>query len=161
MALAGTPNFDQNQTVPSGVAGDVSRPDVFYETKLFRVFVTRKAMADGHVIIERKQAEPHLYSFTPDDIDEVGYLLKKVSFWVMRLTGASAFTVLMNDGTDDELDDTPDHLQIHIIPRGVGDKRFTHVTHAMHDLTRELEEGTVHQVVAELRDLMQLPQEKE
>lgn len=159
MTVAGTPNFDQKNGAVGDVVAETTHPDVFYETKLFRVRVARRAMSDGHVIIERKEPKPHLYSFSPDDVDEFGYLLKKVSFWVMRLTGATGFTVLMNDGTDDALEDDDAYLRVHIIPRGIGDNRFSHVTHSIKELRRELEDGTVYQVVAELRDLMQLPQD--
>jgi diadenosine tetraphosphate (Ap4A) HIT family hydrolase len=126
-----------------------------YETKLFRVVVARRSLCPGHVIILRKSHDPHLYSFTPDDIDELEYLEKKVSFWVMRLTHASGFTLLMHDGTPEV--GNRDHLEVHIIPRLPGDA-LSGVMQGMHDQKKELDNTAVQHTVAELQQLMQLPQ---
>lgn len=126
-----------------------------YETKLFRVVVVRHSLAMGHVKIVRKSHDPHFYSFSPDDIDDLEYLLKKVSFWVMRLTNSAGFTMLMNDGTQ-EVGPT-DHLEIHIIPRRQNDSAGTMIQQLQTTVT-QLDDATMLQTVTELQRLMQLPQ---
>lgn len=126
-----------------------------YETKLFRVVVARRSLCNGHVMIVRKSHDPHLYSFTPDDIDELEYLLKKVSFWVMRLTHSSGFTMLMHDGTPEVGD--RDHLEVHIIPRHPADE-FSGIAQTIHNQKKELDDAMVRNTVSELQQLMQLPQ---
>lgn len=126
-----------------------------YETKLFRVVVARESVTPGHVIIVRKSHDPHFYSFTPDDIDEMEYLLKKVSFWVMRLTHASGFTMLMHDGTQEV--GVKDHLEMHIIPRLPQDATGA-VMQQIQSQKKSLDNAAILQTVTELQSLMQLPQ---
>jgi len=126
-----------------------------YETKLFRVVVARRSLCPGHVIIVRKSHDPHLFSFSPDDIDELEYLLKKVSFWAMRLTHSSGFTMMMHDGTVEVGE--RDHLEVHIIPRQPQDA-MSQVSQAMQDKKQHLDDSQILQTVTELQSLMQLPQ---
>ncbi len=134
---------------------DTPPVEQLYETKLFRVVVARRSLCNGHVMIVRKSHDPHLYSFTPDDIDELEYLLKKVSFWVMRLTHSAGFTLLMHDGTSEVGD--RDHLEVHIIPRHPTDE-FSAIAQTIHTSKKELDDTTLKQAVVDLQRLMQLPQ---
>lgn len=131
-------------------------PEQIYETKLFRVLVARDALANGHVMIVPKAHDPHFYSFTPDAFDEFGYLVKKVSFWAMRFSNASGFSLLMNDGSTEVA--TQDHLMIHIVPRFQQDLFLTTVSEPLTALQRRLDDATVDKTVKELQNLMQLPQ---
>lgn len=133
-------------------------PEQFYETKLFRVLVARKSLGAGHVVVERKMRHPHFYSMSLDEMEEFSYLIKKVSFWVMRLTMAPGFTLLMNDGTPEVA--TEECLQIHIIPRPAGEERLAEASTELFSKVEELNETDVHRSVSELRDMMQLPQEE-
>lgn len=181
MPFNGQPNFPSSQPAANGdVRRDVARvsagptpsassdvavapvapKEQFYETKLFRVVVSRTPWVKGHVVIERKEGDPHLYSFSTDAMDELGYLLKKVSFWVMRLTGAGGFTMLMHDGTSEVHDGIP--LQVHVLPRGTGGEDFSAMagqSKGNADGRSPLNDAEVQMLVVELRDLMQLPQE--
>lgn len=129
----------------------------FYETKLFRVMLARESLGDGHVIIERKYADPHFYSLSLDEMEEFSYLIKKVSFWVMRLTRSTAFTLIMNDGTPEVSQN--DRLQAHIIPRPPGEHIISEMSTGLFSKRSELNETAVRKHVSELRDMMQLPQE--
>lgn len=151
------PNGTEANTAEEAAAVEIKPLEQFYETKLFRVLVSRKAIVNGHVVIEPKQGHAHLYNFDLDEMEEFGYLLKKVSFWAMRLVGAQGFTVLMHDGTQEV--DLSHPIRIHVLPRVPGDPHFSHITDAMIQETEQLEEGTVLQMVGELQNLMQLPQE--
>ncbi|MBI2411217.1 MAG: HIT domain-containing protein [Candidatus Kerfeldbacteria bacterium] len=131
-------------------------PEQFYETKLFRVIVARETFGDGHVIVIPKRHDPHFYSFTPDDIEEFGYLLKKVTFWAMRLTQAFGFTMLMNDGTPEQAQ--KDHLEIHILPRRPGDMKTAGVAQSVAQQLVTLDDAAVQKTVKDLQSLMQLPQ---
>lgn len=164
--VQGLPAFDVVQAAATGQvhAGesatnsiDAAPVEQFYETKLFRVLVSRKALVNGHVVIEPKAGHAHLYSFDLDEMEEFGYLIKKVSFWAMRLVGAQGFSVMIHDGTPEV--DLMHPLRIHILPRIPGDEHFSPVSATMSEVQQELEEGTVVQMVNELKDLMQLPQQ--
>lgn len=129
-------------------------PEQFYETKLFRVLVARKAFGEGHIVIIPKRHDPHFYGFSLDELEEFGYLVKKASFWAMRLTRAPGFSLVMNDGTPEVQDN--DHLEIHVLPRPIGSQPV-----AGTDATDELADEDIQRIVGELQNLMQLPQEQQ
>ncbi len=158
MTLNGQPKFSSAATSGNDTVASVSSAPVeqFYETKLFRVVVARRALVRGHAIIERKEGDPHLYSFSTDAMDEFGYLLKKVSFWVMRLTGANGFTMFMHDGTSEVHDGMA--LQVHVVPRAADGQDFSGLATKM-NTAEELDSTSIQQLVSELRDMMQLPQD--
>lgn len=129
----------------------------FYETKLFRVLVARKALAEGHIIMVPKRHDPHFYGFSLDELEEFGYLVKKASFWAMRLTRAPGFSLVMNDGTPEVAD--KDHLEIHVLPRPIGAPGFDTIAKAVEEYSSNLADEEVLKIVSELKNLMQLPQE--
>ncbi len=131
-------------------------PEQFYETKLFRVLVARNGIVDGHAVIIPKEHNPHFYSFSPDDIDEFGYLLKKVSFWVMRLTNAPGFTMFVSDGAAEVLQ--MPHMQIHIIPRHTMEPDVQQIAESISLATKVLDDETIKKTVDGLKDLMKMPQ---
>lgn len=131
-------------------------PEQFYETKLFRVLVARNQIAPGQVVIIPKHHDPHFYSFTDEQLEEFGYLIKKVSFWVMRYTRTHGFTVLMNDGTVEVSQES--HLQISVIPRQFADAKFTQIVQTISLNLVALNDEQVQRTVKELTDLMQMPQ---
>jgi diadenosine tetraphosphate (Ap4A) HIT family hydrolase len=131
-------------------------PDQFYETKLFRVLVARNALVPGHVVIMPKKHDPHFYSFDLDELEEFGYLIKKVSFWAMRFTSAAGFTLAMSDGTI-ETESSP-HLQIHVLPRAYSDNKFPDIFVTVAKHTMSLTEADVTKTVSDLKNLMNLPQ---
>lgn len=131
----------------------------FYETKLFRVLIARNALAEGHVVIMTKEHNPHFYTFTTDDIDEFGYLLKKVSFWVMRLTHAPGFSMFVSDGASEVLQNT--HLQIHIIPRQTQEPHLMPLADTISQATKVCDDDSITKMVQEMQGLMQMPQDDE
>ncbi len=128
----------------------------FYETKLFRVLVSRTPATHGHVVIVPKNHDPHFYSFDLDQLEEFGYLIKKVSFIAMRQTNAPGFTLVMSDGTPEV--QVADHLEIHIIPRQQADPQFQKITDVLQAAMQQLDDTAVQTQVSELQNLMQLPQ---
>lgn len=121
-----------------------------YETKLFHVLLSSQPVAEGHVIIQPKAANPHFFSFDMDHLEEYGYLIKKVSFTVMRETRAIGFSLVMNDGTPD----AGERIQTHLIPRKNNDNiAATQTTGAQALSAQELEEKA-----RALKELMQGPQ---
>lgn len=128
----------------------------FYETKLFRVIVSRKNLGDGHVVILPKRHEPHFYAFSLDELEEFGYLVKKVSFWAMRFAKAPGFSLLMNDGTPEAAENA--HLEIHILPRQSGSTAIEAITEVVDSEMKHLGDEEVIRLVNEMKNLMQLPQ---
>lgn len=132
-------------------------PDQFYETKFFRVLVARNALVDGHVVIMPKAHEPHIQSFDLDQFEELSYLLKKVPFYAMRETSATGYTLFMSDGTPEV--SQIDHLQIHVLPRKYSDTGLQPLGDAVAKIAFTLDDATLAKEVAEMKDLMQLPQD--
>ncbi|MFH1426780.1 MAG: HIT domain-containing protein [Candidatus Kerfeldbacteria bacterium] len=137
--------------------GAPTPPEQFYETKLFRVLVSRNAIAAGQVIIVPKHHDPHFYSFNDEQMEEFGYLIKKVSFWAMRYTRTHGFTILMNDGTVEVSQDS--HLMIHIVPRQFADAKFTQIVQQISLVTGQLTDEQIAKAVGDMKGLMQLPQD--
>lgn len=129
----------------------------FYETKLFRVVVSRKPLAKGHVIIIPKNHDPHFYGFDLDQLEEFGYLIKKVSFIAMRQTNAPGFSLVMSDGTPEVANN--DHLEIHIVPRQTQDATFEQVGVVLAASQQEMDDVAIAAHVTDLKNLMQLPQD--
>jgi diadenosine tetraphosphate (Ap4A) HIT family hydrolase len=129
----------------------------FYETKLFRVVVSRKPLTNGHVIIIPKNHDPHFYRFDLDQLEEFGYLIKKVSFIAMRQTNAPGFTLVMSDGAPEVADF--DHLEIHIIPRQAQDTLFQGIGDILKAQAHEMDDAAIAAHVTDLKNLMQLPQD--
>ncbi len=144
---AGCPYCQDAPTPPS---------EQFYETKFFRILVARNALVKGHVVIMPKAHEPHIQSFDLDQFEELSYLLKKVPFFAMRLTGAPGYTLFMSDGTPEV--SAVDHLQMHIVPRKLDDKTLNPIGEAAGKVAFTMEDNDVMSQVKELKDLMQLPQ---
>jgi diadenosine tetraphosphate (Ap4A) HIT family hydrolase len=132
-------------------------PEQFYETKLFRVLVKRNPIVEGHVFIMPKKHDPHFYGFDLDQLEEFSYLIKKVSFIAMRLTHATGFTMLMNDGTVESTDHQ--HLEIDIIPRLNNDAGIAPLLQQQTNSPQEIDDSHIAAIVMQLHDLMQLPQE--
>lgn len=128
----------------------------FYETKLFRVLVARSSVTPGHMILMPKSHNPHFYGLSLDELEEFGYLLKKVSFWAMRQTHAPGFSLVMNDGTPEAAKDN--HLMIHIIPRQFSDQAFTYLSQAVLQVMKPLDDASLEKTVSDMKNLMQLPQ---
>lgn len=128
----------------------------FYETKLFRVLVARSRVSEGQMILIPKSHNPHFYGLSLDELEEFGYLLKKVSFWAMRLTHAPGFSLVMNDGTAEAAQDN--HLKIHIVPRQFAQQEFTYLSQAVTQVTTQLDDAALQKSVIEMQNLMQLPQ---
>lgn len=138
-------------------ANEGSAPvEQFYETKLFRVLVARHPLVDGHVIIQLKRPDPHFYSLTLDELEEFGYLIKKVSFIVMRFARAQGFSVVMSDGAEEVL--ANERLEVHVVPRKEGDSVMGEVASALAAAKDAADDAAVESVVQELKNLMQLPQ---
>lgn len=135
-------------------------PEQFYETKFFRVLIARSALVEGHTVIMPKDHNPHFYTLTLDELEEFGYLMKKVSFWSMRYTRNPSFTAVMSDGTA-EVAQT-DHLQVHILPRSyMNTQQLEKITQAVAEAVTVLDDAQVVNIVKELKNLMQLPQQVE
>ena len=146
--MATTDELERPQTAPV---------EQFYETKLFRVILARKSLAQGHAIIERKLKDPHYYSLTLDELEELSYLTKKVSFWSMRYTMATGFTMMVNDGTPETMES--DALRVHIIPRPPAEVSIAPIMQELLALATELNDADITKQVQELQATMQLPQD--
>lgn len=130
-----------------------------FETKLFRVLVAKHALTRGHVVLVPKEHDPHFYSFDEDQMEEFGYLLKKVSFWAMRYARANGFSTYFSDGTDDMA--LYNHLQIHIMPRVFGDPNWDNVGEALREMVDTLSDEELKTAVNDLAVMFQMPTKEE
>ena len=100
------------------IRGEIPSLKVFEDEAAF-AFLDIGPLAPGHLlIIPRKHAE-RLEQMSPDDVAAVTRHLPRLAKAVLKVTGASAYNVLQNNGKPAQ--QSVGHVHFHIIPRGEGD----------------------------------------
>ena len=120
-----------------------------YEDEHVLAFLDVGPLSEGHVLVIPKERKAYLHELSDDAAAGVGRALPRLSRAVMRATGATAYNVLQNNGT--EAHQVVMHVHFHIIPKkgskglGIGwspgtleDARATELTAAIQrELARE------------------------
>jgi len=91
-----------------------------YQTKLSRIIIDKKPIAPGHCLIISKRHVPSFSYLSPDEVEEVAYLIKKLGLALMRAVRAEGYNVLFNEGV--AAGQTVTHFHIHIIPRQIEER---------------------------------------
>lgn len=86
-----------------------------YQTKLLRVILESNPVAEGHCLIVTKRHVPSYSFLTPDEAEELSYLIKKVSLTLVRACRAEGYNILFNEGA--AAGQTVPHFHLHVIPR--------------------------------------------
>lgn len=90
-----------------------------YEDDLTLAFLDVNPLAPGHTLVVPKEPAETLAELSDDSAAALGRVLPRVCRAVMKLTGATAYNVLQNNGA--EAHQAVMHVHFHVIPR-LGDK---------------------------------------
>jgi histidine triad (HIT) family protein len=90
-----------------------------YEDDHVYAFLDISPQSYGHTLVVPKESIAHLHELSDDASAALGRALPRLCRAVMRATGASAYNVLQNNGS--EAGQAVFHVHFHIIPRVRGD----------------------------------------
>lgn len=86
-----------------------------YEDDHVLAFLDVGPLSEGHTLVIPKERVAHLHELSDEAAAALGRVLPKLCRAVMRATGAHAYNVLQNNGT--EASQVVMHVHFHIIPR--------------------------------------------
>lgn len=89
------------------------------ETPHAIAFLDIAPLAEGHTVVIPRQHAVHLHDLSADAAAEVCRPIGGLAARIMRVTGASGYNVLQNNGRD--AGQAVFHVHFHIIPRRPGD----------------------------------------
>lgn len=103
------------------LAGDIPCHKV-YEDEHVLAFLDIYPLSDGHCLVIPKERKAFLHELSDDSAAALGRVLPRLARAVMAATGAAAYNVLQNNGSDAH--QAILHVHFHIIPkhhdRGLG-----------------------------------------
>ncbi len=89
-----------------------------YEDDHVLAFLDVGPLAHGHTLVIPKERKARLHELSDESAAAVGRVLPRLARAVMEATGASAYNVLQNNGS--EAGQVVMHVHFHIIPRAGG-----------------------------------------
>lgn len=93
-----------------------------YEDAEVLAFLDIGPLSHGHVLVIPKERKAHLHELSDDAAAAIGRALPRICRGVMKATGATAYNVLQNNGS--EAHQVVMHVHFHVIPklggRGLG-----------------------------------------
>lgn len=89
-----------------------------YENDQVLAFLDVAPLAEGHCLVIPKERVAFLHQLSDDAAAALGRVLPRLARAVMAATGASAYNVLQNNGSDAH--QAVFHVHFHIIPRHRG-----------------------------------------
>ena len=90
-----------------------------YEDDHVLAFLDIAPLAPGHTLVIPKERRARLHELSEDQGAAIGRVLPRIARAVLRVTGASDYNVLQNNG--EEAHQAVHHVHFHIIPR-MGDR---------------------------------------
>ena len=96
------------------LAGEIPCHKV-YEDDHILVFLDIGPLSTGHTLVIPKERKAHLHELSDDAAAAIGRVLPRVCRAVLDASGASAYNVLQNNGS--EAGQVVMHVHFHIIPR--------------------------------------------
>ncbi len=100
------------------VAGDIPCQRVFENEHVF-AFLDINPLAEGHTLVIPKRAVARLEDLPAEELAAVTAVLPQLAKRILAATGAAAYNVLLNNGS--EAGQEVQHVHFHIIPRKKGD----------------------------------------
>lgn len=89
-----------------------------YEDEHVLAFLDIGPLSRGHTLVIPKERKPHLDELSDDAAAALGRALPRLCRAVKRVTGATAYNVLQNNGAAAHQE--VDHVHFHIIPKHGG-----------------------------------------
>ncbi len=86
-----------------------------FENKHVLAFLDIGPLSRGHTLVIPKERRAHLHELSDDASAELGRSLPRIARAVLSATGATAYNVLQNNGS--EAHQAVFHVHFHIIPR--------------------------------------------
>ncbi len=86
-----------------------------YEDEHVLAFLDIGPLSDGHTLVIPKERKAQLHQLSDESCAAIGRVLPRLCRAVMRATGATAYNVLQNNGS--EAHQVVMHVHFHIIPR--------------------------------------------
>ena len=96
------------------IAGEIPCWKV-YEDEHVLAFLDIGPLSDGHTLVIPKERKAQLHQLSDESAAAIGRVLPRLCRAVARATGASAYNVLQNNGT--EAHQVVMHVHFHIIPK--------------------------------------------
>lgn len=89
-----------------------------YEDEHVLAFLDIGPLSLGHTLVIPKERKAHLHELSDDQAAALGRVLPRIARAVMKVTGATAYNVLQNNGA--EAHQAVFHVHFHIIPKLAG-----------------------------------------
>jgi histidine triad (HIT) family protein len=96
------------------IAGEIPCHRV-YEDDHVLAFLDIGPLSRGHTLVIPKERKPFVHELTDDAAAAVGRVLPRLCRAVVKATGATAYNILQNNGT--EAHQVVMHVHFHIIPK--------------------------------------------
>ncbi len=101
---------------------EVLRGQTFFEGKGARALVDYKPAVDGHVLIIPDRHVERFEQLNPEEIAEMGEIIKKVDAAVKKIYGNTGSLLLQKNGR--EAGQSVPHVHFHYLPRFEGDSHL-------------------------------------
>ena len=105
---------DQETVFDKIIAGEIPCHRV-YEDDHVLAFLDIGPLSRGHTLVIPKERKPFLHQLSDDAAAALGRVLPRICRAVVKATGATAYNILQNNGT--EAHQLVMHVHFHIIPR--------------------------------------------
>jgi histidine triad (HIT) family protein len=86
-----------------------------YEDEHVLAFLDIGPLSEGHTLVIPKERKAHLHELSDEQAAAIGRVLPRIARAVMKVTGATAYNVLQNNGA--EAHQAVFHVHFHIIPK--------------------------------------------
>ena len=100
------------------IRGEIPSHKVYEDDHVY-AFLDIGPQSYGHTLVVPKESKAHLHELSDDAAAALGRVLPRLCRAVLRATGATAYNVLQNNGS--EAGQAVFHVHFHIIPRVAGD----------------------------------------
>jgi histidine triad (HIT) family protein len=113
-----------------------------YEDELTLAFLDASPLAAGHTLVVPKEPAITLAELSDESAAAVGRALPRICRAVMKVTGATAYNILQNNGA--EAHQAVEHVHFHIIPKldgrglGIGWDTLTQDQEAAAEMGRQI-----------------------
>jgi histidine triad (HIT) family protein len=105
---------DQETVFDKIIAGEIPCHRVYEDDEVF-AFLDIGPLSRGHTLVIPKERKPYLHELSDASAAAVGRVLPRICRAVVKATGATAYNVLQNNGT--EAHQVVMHVHFHIIPK--------------------------------------------
>ena len=96
------------------LSGEIPSHRVYEDDQVF-AFLDIGPLSNGHTLVIPKEAKAHLHELSDASAAAIGRVLPRICRAVLRATGATAYNILQNNGSDAH--QVVMHVHFHIIPK--------------------------------------------